>query len=249
MGRKLLNAKDVSKRYGKKQVLNPSDFYVDAGECVVLCGGNGAGKSTLIRVLTGIEKASTGKVEYQADQSKSYGFMPDHMEFPEELNSLEILNYYRSFIDKRIQRNVEEVLREVGLWEKRDQKVGAFSKGMIQRLNLAQALLADVELYIFDEPTNGLDPFWVMEFKNMVRLLKSKGKTVLLTSHIMRDVVDIADRVVLLFDGRIKADDTLTGLYQTYQSNNLEEVFLKIMDNDLAPPAREVPDWNGQMAD
>ncbi|MFG6114654.1 ABC transporter ATP-binding protein [Halobacillus sp. MO56] len=240
MNKVILQASGVSKRYGKKQVLDKTDISISAGECVVLCGGNGAGKSTLIRVLTGIERGTTGKVMFPEAGGKSYSFMPDHMEFPKEMTALEILSYYRGFLDTGVRRDAEEVLREVGLWEKRHQKIGSFSKGMAQRLNMAQALLADVELYIFDEPTNGLDPYWVIAFKEMVESLKHKGKTVLLISHIMRDVVDIADRVVVLFEGRIEADDSLAGLYRTYQSSNLEEVFLRIMKKQNSSKAKAV---------
>lgn len=130
------------------------------------------------------------------------------------------------------QSKINSLLKRVGLWDVRNQKVGSYSKGMSQRVNLAQALLADVDIYIFDEPTNGLDPYWVIQFKDIIRELKKEGKTILLSSHIMRDVAEISDRVVILFDGIMKENGSLEEIYKRQECDNLEEVFLKILEQD-----------------
>lgn len=224
----ILKAQNLSKNFGKKQVLFSTDLSINKGECVVFCGGNGAGKSTLIKLLTGIEKPSSGTVQFLTSKKKSFGYMPDNMNFPGELSPIEVLMYYRTFVDAS-KEAINEVIKKVGLWEVRNQKISSFSKGMSQRVNLAQALLADVGLYIFDEPTNGLDPYWVIEFKNIIKELTNNGKTVILSSHIMRDVAEISDRVFIIFEGQVKENGSLEEIYEKYETQTLEEVFLKLL--------------------
>ena len=97
---------------------------------------------------------------------------------------------------------------------------------------MAQALLAEADVYIFDEPTNGLDPYWVIEFKKIIHELKQAGKTVILSSHIMRDVVEISDRVVILFEGEVKENGSLEEIYERQECDNLEDVFLTILEKE-----------------
>jgi len=145
------------------------------------------------------------------------------------------LEYYASFIGAKKEK-IEEVLHIVGLWEHRNRKVGSFSKGMTQRVNLAQTLLSDADLYILDEPTNGLDPFWVIQFKRIIEDLLSKGKTVILSSHIMRDVVEICDEIVILFEGSVQTSGTLDEIYRETGCSSLEEVFLSMVEDNKQQP-------------
>ncbi|NSL52503.1 ABC transporter ATP-binding protein [Calidifontibacillus erzurumensis] len=225
----ILEVKNVTKSYGKKQVLFPTDLSIYKGECVVFCGGNGAGKSTLIKLITGIEKPSSGTIHFHTTKKKWFGYMPDHMNFPKELSPVEVLNYYKTFVDASF-ADIDAILKKVGLWDVRHQKIGSFSKGMAQRVNLAQALLADCDVYIFDEPTNGLDPYWVIEFKKIIKELTKEWKTVILSSHIMRDVAEISDRIFILFEGQVKESGNLQDIYAKYNTNTLEDVFLKLLE-------------------
>lgn len=227
----VLKIVNLSKTYGKKQVLVPTNLTIYDGECVVLCGGNGAGKSTLIKLITGIEKPTTGTFTFTVNKKKSFGFMPDDMHFSPELTATEVLRYYANFLGVK-QTKITAILKRVGLWEVRNQRVSSFSKGMSQRVNLAQALLADVDVYIFDEPTNGLDPYWVIEFKKIINELKQAGKTIILSSHIMRDVIEISDRVLILFEGIVKEDGSIQQIYKRQNCMNLEEVFLNILQEE-----------------
>src|SRR5690625_756605 len=228
-----LEVKDVSKKYGKKTVLQPTNLEITSGKCVAVCGGNGAGKSTLIKIITGIEKASSGSIQFNTKSKKNFSYMPDHMNFHSELTPVEVLDYYASFIGAKKEK-IQEVLEKVGLWDQRNNKVGSFSKGMTQRVNLAQALLADVDLYILDEPTNGLDPFWVIQFKQILQELIDQGKTVVLSSHIMRDVVEICDEIVILFEGIVKTSGTLDEIYMETGCSSLEEVFLSMVEREAS---------------
>src|SRR5690625_1203557 len=226
-----LEINNVTKTYGKKTVLHPTNLEIKTGKCVAVCGGNGAGKSTLIKIITGIEKATKGSIQFHTKTKKHFSYMPDHMNFHSELTPVEVLDYYASFIGAKKEK-IQEVLEKVGLWDKRNNKVGSFSKGMTQRVNLAQALLADVDLYILDEPTNGLDPFWVIQFKQILQELIDKGKTVVLSSHIMRDVVEICDEIVILFEGNVKTAGTLEDIYTETGCSSLEEVFLSMVERE-----------------
>lgn len=223
----IVEAVSISKNYKKKAVLKTSSFSILKGKCVVLCGGNGAGKSTIIKLLTGIEKPSSGKITFHTNGKKLFGYMPDQMVFPNELTPVEILTYYGNFLNCDKEK-INDVIKKVGLWNERNQRVGSFSKGMSQRVNLAQCLLADVDVYILDEPTNGLDPYWVITFKQIIRELKEQGKTVILSSHIMRDIVEIADEIILLFKGNVCGHGNIDELYEKFNCTSLEEIFLSL---------------------
>ncbi|KOP82769.1 ABC transporter ATP-binding protein [Cytobacillus solani] len=229
----ILELQNISKKYKNKIALAPVDLTINKGECIVLCGGNGAGKSTMIKILTGIENSSTGQVVFHSEKKKPFAYMPDQMNFPPEFTPIEILNYYGTFLNTPKVR-IQEVLVDVGLWEKRNQRVGGFSKGMSQRLNLAQCLLANTDIYILDEPTNGLDPYWVIQFKEVIQTLKKQQKTVIVSSHIMRDAIEIADKVLILFNGKVKSFGTLDCIYRDYECKSLEEVFLSIHQKEIS---------------
>ncbi|QOR65920.1 ABC transporter ATP-binding protein [Cytobacillus suaedae] len=225
--RTVLEINQLSKVYSSKTALYATNLKVYQGECIVLCGGNGAGKSTLIRMITGLERQSSGTVTFHTSKKKCFGFMPDNMNFPKELTLFEILSYYASFLNVHREK-IEEVIKRVGLWNERNHRVSSFSKGMTQRVNLAQCLLADVELYILDEPTNGLDPYWVIKLKDIIKELKNDGKTIILSSHIMRDIIDVSDRIFILFNGKICGNGSLEEIYKANECTSLEDVFLNL---------------------
>lgn len=223
----ILQLSNISKKYNHKIALSPVNLSIYEGECLVLCGGNGAGKSTMIKILTGIEETTTGKIIFHSEAKKPFAYMPDQMNFPHELTPIEILQYYRVFLNVSKEK-MKEVLKDVGLWEERNQRVGSFSKGMSQRLNLAQCLLADTNIYILDEPTNGLDPYWVIQLKQIILKLKERNKTVIVSSHIMKDVIEMADKVLILFNGSVKSYGSLAQIYSEHSCRSLEDVFLAL---------------------
>ncbi|MFO1443344.1 ABC transporter ATP-binding protein [Bacillus sp. Bva_UNVM-123] len=206
----LIELANIMKKYNEHKRIGEISFTVNKGEILALCGGNGAGKSTLIKMLTGIMKPSAGMIKIankQADtmsmQYKAFfSYMPDDMVFPKQLTGLEILKFF-AVLQGIGEERVEESLRRVGLFDDRNQFIKHYSKGMQQRLSLAQALLSDAPLLILDEPTNGLDPFWVFRFKEMMKEEKASGKTILFSSHILSIVEEIADSAVFLEEGKL----------------------------------------------
>lgn len=220
----LVEAKKLTNRYKNGRGLREATFSLQEGRIMALVGGNGAGKSTLIRLLTGQEKQKSGQLIWQSSQEVRY--MPDDVDFPSMLTATEILLLLAS-LEKIGQQEVEEVLKQVGLWEVREQKVQQFSKGMRQRLNLAQSLLGNGRLLILDEPTNGLDPFWIAELKRMMLEEKAKGCTVLFSTHLLAFVEEVADDLLMLHEGTIIASGELQEILMKENVTTLEKVWLK----------------------
>lgn len=225
----------LSKIYSETSKVEDIRFSVQAGEIVALCGGNGAGKSTLIKMLTGIIKPTSGHIEYDGQVvdpiSKSYrnsfSYMPDDMLFPRQLTAFEVLTFFASL--RKVEKDkVNEVLEIVGLSDDRNRMIKQFSKGMQQRLSFAQALLADTPLLILDEPTNGLDPFWVYRFKEIIQEEKNKGKAILFTTHILTLVEEIADKAAFIQDGALLYFDSVEQLMmKSGKKSSLEKVFFE----------------------
>ncbi|RSD26706.1 ABC transporter ATP-binding protein [Mesobacillus subterraneus] len=206
----------LSKHYSETKKITGIHLTIEKPEIFALCGGNGAGKSTLIKMLTGIMKPTAGKVymEGKPVDPRSRGFkehfsyMPDEMLFPRQLTGLEVLTFFarlRGIHDEK----VLEGLNQVGLYDVRNMPIKQYSKGMQQRLSLAQALLPDVPLRFLDEPTNGLDPFWVFRFKEIILEEKKQGRTIFFTTHILSLVEELADRAAFMQEGKLHYCDSV----------------------------------------
>lgn len=220
----LLETKKLSNIYDNNRGLQEASFSLQAGRILALVGGNGAGKSTLIRLLTGQEKQNSGEIIWHKPQAIRY--MPDDVDFPSMLTAAEILQLLASL--KQIgKKEQEDVLRRVALWDVRKQKVKHFSKGMRQRLNLAQSLLGEGSLLILDEPTNGLDPFWIAELKKMMLEEKARGCTVIFSTHLLAFAEEVADDVLVLHEGNILISGELEEILLQENSSSLENLWLK----------------------
>lgn len=220
----ILQGKDITKVYSSNNGLHGIDFELQSGRIIALAGGNGAGKSTLIRLLIEEEEQDRGELNWAEGVSMRY--MPDDVNFPQALTAYEILQLL-SHLKNLPKSRVEEVLKRVGLWEYRKQHVRQFSKGMRQRLNLAQSLLGDEQLLILDEPTNGLDLLWIAELKTILQEQKEAGKTILFSTHLLSFAEELADDVLLLHDGRILMDGSLNQVLEQENAQHLEELFMR----------------------
>jgi len=197
------------------------DFHIDRHEIFGLLGPNGSGKSTTIKMILGLLHKSRGKlVVFGRDPSdvavkRKIGYLPEETYLYRFLNPTETLDYYGKLfgLDHRTRRRrTEELLEMVGLTQVAHRAAGEFSKGMARRLGLAQALVNDPELLILDEPTSGLDPLGTRQVKDLILELGRRGKTILLTSHLLADVEDVCSRMVILYGGRIRAQGTANEL-------------------------------------
>ncbi|HPY30124.1 MAG TPA: ABC transporter ATP-binding protein [Verrucomicrobiota bacterium] len=208
----------------KARAVDDVDFDVRRGEVFGLLGPNGSGKSTTVKLLLGLLYPTKGHLEVfgrspRHVQTKArIGYLPEESYLYRYLNSRETLDFFGNLfhLDKseRNQR-AEQLLEMVGLSQTRSRAVGEFSKGMQRRIGLAQALINDPDLVILDEPTSGLDPIGCREIKDLIVALARRGKTVILSSHLLSDVEDVCDRVLILYGGRVQALGTLKELLAT----------------------------------
>ena len=205
----------INKSFGKQQVLRDVSLTIPDGQVVGLLGPNGAGKSTLMKILIGLWKADNGMVQVP----QRIGYLPENNPLYEEMYVSEYLQFMAKITnDKRQMTNVSTLIDRVGLTPERHKHIRELSKGYRQRVGLAQALLGNPELLILDEPTTGLDPNQLVEIRALIRSL-GKDRTVILSTHIMQEVREMCDRVVIIDHGEIKADDPID------QIKDLEKLF------------------------
>src|SRR6185437_6576667 len=208
----------------KAKAVDNVDFEVRKGEVFGLLGPNGSGKSTTVKMLLGLLYPTKGHIEVfghsprHVPTKSRIGYLPEESYLYRYLDSNETLDFFGSLFDlpdNERRRRAEQLLEMVGLSQVRRRMVGEFSKGMQRRIGLAQALINDPDLVILDEPTSGLDPIGCREVKDLILALARRGKTVILSSHLLSDVEDVCDRVVIYYGGKIQAQGTLKDLLAT----------------------------------
>jgi len=208
----------------KARAVDNVDFEVRRGEVFGLLGPNGSGKSTTVKLLLGLLYPTKGHIEVFGHSPRHVatkariGYLPEESYLYRYLNSHETLEFFGNLFelpkgDRR--KRTEELLDMVGLSQVHLRAVGEFSKGMQRRIGLAQALINDPDLVILDEPTSGLDPIGCREVKDLIVALARRGKTVILSSHLLSDVEDVCNRVVIYYGGKIHAMGTLKELLAT----------------------------------
>ena len=196
----------IHKSFGKQQVLKDISLEIPSGQVLGLLGPNGAGKSTLMKILIGLWKPDAGSVEAPSN----IGYLPENNPLYEDMYVVEYLLFMaritmRDASAKEQKEHVENLIERVGLTPERHKHIRALSKGYRQRVGLAQALIGDPDLLILDEPTTGLDPNQLVDIRNLIRQV-GKDRTVILSTHIMQEVREMCDRVVVLSQGVIQAD-------------------------------------------
>jgi ABC-2 type transport system ATP-binding protein len=213
------------------------NLQVRSGEVFGFLGPNGAGKTTTMNVLLGFVNATSGSASIfgvdvrQPIARQRIGYLPELTYYYKFLNTEELLRFYASIF--RIPRSerekrIDAILKLVELEAARKRLIKTYSKGMQQRVGLAQALINDPDLLILDEPTSGLDPLGRMKVRQIIQRLKEQGKTVFFSSHELGEVETICDRVAILHQGRLLMEGRVDDLVKQYQCN-LEHIFLKII--------------------
>lgn len=207
------------------------DLEVQKGEIFGLLGPNGSGKSTTIKIVLGLLHKSAGRVavfgKLPTDVSikKRIGYLPEETHLYPFLNARETLDYYAKLFEldhKTRKKRIDELIDMVGLGAAQHRPVREYSKGMARRIGLAQALINDPELLILDEPTSGLDPIGSRQVKDLIIELGRRGKTVLLSSHLLADVEDCVDRLVILYGGKKRAEGTPDQLLEARERTVIE---------------------------
>ena len=210
----VIEAEGLTKRYGTAIAVNGVTFSVGEGEIFGLLGPNGAGKTTTILMLLGLSDISGGRARvFGHDPARDplavkrrVGYLPDSVGFYDNLTAVDNLHYTARLIGIPAAERVKKIraaLARVGLRDVADKRVGAFSRGMRQRLGLAEIVMKDARIAILDEPTNGLDPQASLELLDLIRALKASGVSILLSSHLLDRVQSVCDRVALFNAGKI----------------------------------------------
>ncbi len=238
----MIEARGLTRYYGPFVAIQDISFSIPQGQIVAFLGPNGAGKSTTMKILTGYLAASAGRAliagpDVGADRigaSKRLGYLPENGPLYPTLTPLEFLRFVgeaRGLDERRLSGRIEAVTEQCFLHEVLDRPAGKLSRGYRQRVGLAQALLHDPDVLIMDEPTAGLDPNQIREFRTNIQKL-GKTKTVLISTHILREVEAVADRVLLIHTGRLVFDGTPADLVE---NGSLEEPFYRLTNRGRPP--------------
>jgi Cu-processing system ATP-binding protein len=236
-----IELKAVDKHYDKTQVLESINLQVHSGESFVLVGHNGAGKTSIIKLMLGLTQASAGRVTVMgddpsnrsfSDKRRSIGYLPESVSFYHHMTGRELLDYYTRL--KGIAKTeAGQRLEQVGLLDAANKRLNTYSKGMRQRLGLAQAILGSPSLLFLDEPTTGLDPTLRRDFYHIIGELRDQGTTVVISSHSLNEVESQADRVALIKQGKLVACGTLDSLSR--QVGLPVKTTLRLADDQLRP--------------
>jgi Cu-processing system ATP-binding protein len=210
----------VSKRYGAQLAVEDVDLVLRTGERIALVGHNGAGKSTLIKLMLGLVRPSNGRIEVLGEDPShrgairartEIGYLPENLVLPPAMTGTEIMTFYARLKRQPVSHNAA-ILERVGIAQAAGRRVNTYSKGMRQRLGLAQALIGTPRVLLLDEPTSGLDPALRQHFYEIVAELGRQGATVLISSHALAELESQSDRVVVLNRGRKVADGSIAEL-------------------------------------
>ncbi len=237
--RVMIEAQGISKYYGPFVAVENISFSISEGQIVAFLGPNGAGKSTTMKILTGFLAASQGKAliagrdihEDRLEASRTLGYLPENGPLYLEMTPLELLQFFgeaRGLEGSELKQRIDFVGEQYSLEEVMEKPISKLSKGYRQRVGLAQAIMHDPEVLIMDEPTAGLDPNQIHDFRDSIREL-GKKKTILSSTHILQEVDAVADRVLFVHDGRLIYDGTPADLKE---NDSLEEPFHRMTRKD-----------------
>ena len=239
----MIEVKNVTKKYGNFTAVENISFDVKDGEIVGLLGPNGAGKSTTMNMITGFIEMTDGEIvvngydisKKPSKAKKQIGYMPEGVPSYQELTAKEFVKYMAELklVDRKIRKEqVEEVIKQTGLEEVQNKLIKNLSRGYKQRVSMAGALVGSPDVLILDEPTVGLDPKQILEIRTLIKEL-GKKHTVILSSHILSEVSQICDRVVIINNGKIVAIDTPENLEERTKNKNILYVTVEDKVKDI----------------
>jgi ABC-2 type transport system ATP-binding protein len=230
----------LTKIYKDVKAVDNLSFNVRNGEVFGFLGPNGAGKTTTIKAMLGLIHVSSGDIKINGfdmkkngiDVKRNIGYLPERVSFYDNLTPVQTLNFFCELkgVDKSV---VPSLIKEVGLEEAMNRKVGTFSKGMVQLLGVAQALIGNPSIYILDEPTVGLDARWVRIVREKIKMLNERGATVIFSSHILSEVEALCDRVAIINKGKLIAEDTVANLNKYLHIKPRIEIFIEGLDGKV----------------
>jgi Cu-processing system ATP-binding protein len=235
----MIEFKKLHKRFGKLIVLDGMDLNISKGGIFAILGPNGSGKTTLIKCLLGMVIPNKGEIIFnkksvlrQWAYRNNLNYLPQIANFPPNLTVIELINMVKNLRPKI--SNSEELIELFGLKSFLDKKLGNLSGGTKQKVNIVLTFMFDSDLIVLDEPTNGLDPIALIHLKEIIQKEKEKGKTILITTHIMSFVDEVADEIVFLLDGKIYFKGTIDALKKQMNNDNLEHAIANLIAKQYA---------------
>lgn len=236
----MISIQKLRKDFDARTVLNELDLEIPAGQATGIVGPNGSGKTTTIKALLGLVKPTSGNIlidgksiEGEWEYRSKIGYMPQIARYPENMTIGELFQFIKSMRDSDTNRD-RELLEYFDLDNEIDKRMHALSGGMRQKVGAILAMMFDPEILIFDEPTAGLDPKSSVQFKKLVHEEKAKGKTVLLTSHIMSEIEELTDHLIFMVEGNIRYNGSMRELMERQQEQRLEGAVAKMMEETAA---------------
>jgi len=235
----------------KVTALHDVGLSIHKKEVCALIGPNGSGKTTLVKILLGLLFPTSGSAKvfgqncFETSNKYRIGFLAEENCFYKHLTGEETLNFYGRLLSlPYVERHdrVHELLKLTGMEHAAKRPLGEYSLGMLRRIGLAQALLADPELLILDEPTNGLDPLGIEEVHQLILELKARGKAILISTHLLAESDEICDQLVLLHQGTVLAEGKTHELHQQHDTHNMKELFLKLVKRTNASHLKQLND-------
>jgi len=220
---------NLNKSYGATKAVDDLSLSINKGEFLGFLGPNGAGKTTTIRMITGILRPDSGSITVET--ARTLGVMPESRGFYDWMTAMEYLSFFANLygIAKgHASERITHLLSKVDLSSNKRKRIGAYSRGMKQRLSLARALINNPQILILDEPTLGLDPQGQEDIQNLLRELNADGATIFYSSHLLHEVSNLCSRIAIINYGRLVAQGTVQELMQMTKSQNLTEVFLTL---------------------
>jgi ABC-2 type transport system ATP-binding protein len=239
-----ISIKGLTKTFGDITAVDNLTLDIPKGSAFAFLGPNGAGKSTTLKILTSLIKPTSGEAHFfnidafeePHEALLQIGAVVESAEFYPSLTPSETLDYFgrlRGMNSDKISRNSNKFLKLVGLDNWSDKKIGTFSRGMKQRLAIAQALLHEPPILLLDEPTFGLDPRGMVEIRNVFKDLTKEGKTIFFSSHLIGEIEEICDTLAIIDKGQVLFSDTMKNLMKKFKTDDLEEIYLKTITESV----------------
>ncbi|MFD0760505.1 ABC transporter ATP-binding protein [Lutibacter aestuarii] len=235
----MIQFKNLHKRFGKLTVLDGLDLDIKEGGIFAILGPNGSGKTTLIKCLLGMVIPNKGDILFEGksvlkkwEYRNNLNYLPQIANFPPNLSVIELVNMVKNLRPKS--SNEQELIQLFGLKSFLNKKLGNLSGGTKQKVNLVLTFMFDSDLIILDEPTTGLDPISLIHLKELIQKEKEKGKTILITTHIMSFVNEVANEIVFLLDGKIYFKGSIDALKKQTNNNNLEHAIANLISKQYA---------------
>lgn len=234
---RMIEISNIEKSFGRLEVLKGVDLKLDSGKTYAFMGPNGSGKTTLLKCILGLVKPDEGEILIDGEKANNgwqyrnhIGYMPQIANFPENLKVIELFNMIRNIRKRQV--DIGHLLHYFELETSQDKKLKNLSGGMKQKVNAILTLMFDPKLLILDEPSVGLDPISHIKLKDIIRHERDKGKTVLITTHIINDVEELADEIVFLMDGKIYFQGTPDTLRLEQEEEALDKAIARLTNKD-----------------